>query len=146
MIKYIKMTASSNFGNIFSVLIASAFLPFLPMEAIHLILLNLIYDVACMGIAWDHVDEDYLTAPRPLGTLAVSAASCCTWGRLVRFLTWQPFYCFILSFVPWLPADRYTLSSPIRRPRQLYMALFQSGWFYRIYVESVAGHSYAAYR
>ena len=47
MIKYIKMTASSNFGNMFSVLAASAFLPFLPMMSIHLILLNLIYDLSC---------------------------------------------------------------------------------------------------
>lgn len=47
MIKYIKMTASSNFGNMFSVLAASALLPFLPMESLHLLLLNLIYDLSC---------------------------------------------------------------------------------------------------
>lgn len=50
MIKYIKMTASSNFGNMFSVLISSALLPFLPMESIHLIVLNLIYDLSCGAI------------------------------------------------------------------------------------------------
>jgi len=50
MIKYIKMTASSNFGNMFSVLAASAFLPFIPMMPIHLILLNLIYDLSCTAI------------------------------------------------------------------------------------------------
>jgi Mg2+-importing ATPase len=64
MIKYIKMTASSNFGNIFSVLVASAFLPFLPMAAVHLLLLNLIYDVSCSAIPWDNVDEEYLARPR----------------------------------------------------------------------------------
>lgn len=64
MIKYIKMTASSNFGNMFSVLVASAFLPFIPMMPIHLILLNLIYDLSCTAIPWDNVDKDYLAVPR----------------------------------------------------------------------------------
>ena len=50
MMKYIKMTAASNFGNMFSVLAASAFLPFLPMASLHLILLNLIYDISCTAI------------------------------------------------------------------------------------------------
>ena len=60
IIKYIKMTASSNFGNMFSVLAASAFLPFLPMTPVQILLLNLIYDVSCLAIPWDNVDEDYL--------------------------------------------------------------------------------------
>ena len=64
MIKYIKMTASSNFGNVFSVLVASAFLPFLPMQSLHLILLNLIYDITCIAIPWDNVDKEYLKVPR----------------------------------------------------------------------------------
>jgi len=64
MIKYIKMTASSNFGNMFSVLAASAFLPFIPMLPIHLILLNLIYDLSCTAIPWDNVDKEFLVVPR----------------------------------------------------------------------------------
>ena len=56
MMKYIKMTAASNFGNMFSVLAASAFLPFLPMASLHLILLNLIYDISCTAIPWDNVE------------------------------------------------------------------------------------------
>ena len=64
MTKYIKMTASSNFGNVFSVLIASVFLPFLPMLAIHLLLQNLLYDLSQLSIPWDRMDEDYLTRPR----------------------------------------------------------------------------------
>lgn len=64
MIKYIKMTASSNFGNMFSVLAASALLPFLPMMSIHLILLNLIYDLSCTAIPWDNVDEEFIVRPR----------------------------------------------------------------------------------
>lgn len=64
MIKYIKMTASSNFGNMFSVLAASALLPFLPMMSLHLILLNLIYDLSCTAIPWDNVDEEFIAKPR----------------------------------------------------------------------------------
>ena len=64
IIKYIKMTASSNFGNMFSVLAASAFLPFLPMMPLQLLILNLIYDISCTMIPWDNVDLDYLKKPR----------------------------------------------------------------------------------
>jgi len=64
IIKYIKMTASSNFGNMFSVLAASAFLPFLPMLPLHILLLNLIYDISCIAIPWDNVDEEFLAVPR----------------------------------------------------------------------------------
>jgi Mg2+-importing ATPase len=64
MIKYIKMTASSNFGNMFSVLIASAVLPFLPMLPAHLLILNLIYDLGCGFIPFDNVDEQFIRVPR----------------------------------------------------------------------------------
>ncbi|MDR0326510.1 MAG: magnesium-translocating P-type ATPase [Oscillospiraceae bacterium] len=64
IIKYIKMTASSNFGNMFSVLAASAFLPFLPMLPLQILVLNLIYDLSCITIPWDNVDMDYLKKPR----------------------------------------------------------------------------------
>ena len=72
IIKYIKMTASSNFGNVFSVLVASAFLPFLPMASLHLILLNLIYDISCIAIPWDNVDDDFLEKPRTWDASSVS--------------------------------------------------------------------------
>ena len=64
IIKYIKMTVSSNFGNVFSVLTASAFLPFLPMLPIHLLIQNLLYDISQIAIPWDNMDEEYLKAPR----------------------------------------------------------------------------------
>jgi len=63
-IKYIKMAASSNFGNVLSVLIASVWLPFLPMLAIHLLTQNLLYDISQAGIPFDRMDEDYLEKPR----------------------------------------------------------------------------------
>ena len=77
MNKYVKMTASSNFGNIFSVLVASVFLPFLPMTAVQLLLLNFIYDCACTAIPWDNVDSRELRAPQ-------------TWrsGSIASFMRW----------------------------------------------------------
>ncbi|MFI5279577.1 MAG: magnesium-translocating P-type ATPase [Gemmatimonadales bacterium] len=64
IIKYIKMTASSNFGNVFSVLVASAFLPFLPMVPIQLLTVNLLYDFSQAAIPFDHMDADYVRMPR----------------------------------------------------------------------------------
>ena len=62
--KYIKMGASSNFGNMFSVLGASLFLPFLPMLPIQVLTNNLLYDFSQTAIPTDNVDEDYLVSPR----------------------------------------------------------------------------------
>jgi Mg2+-importing ATPase len=64
IIKYLKMTASSNFGNVFSVLVASTFLPFLPMLPLHLMILDLLYHVSQLSIPWDRLDKDYLEKPR----------------------------------------------------------------------------------
>jgi Mg2+-importing ATPase len=64
ILKYIKMTASSNFGNMFSMLGASAFLPFLPMLPAQLLLQNLLYDISQISIPWDRVDEEYINKPQ----------------------------------------------------------------------------------
>jgi P-type Mg2+ transporter len=63
MLKYIRMTASSNFGNVFSVLVASAFLPFLPMLPLHLLVQNLLYDISQTGIPFDNVDDELVRQP-----------------------------------------------------------------------------------
>jgi len=64
IIKYIKMGASSNFGNMFSVVGGAYFLPFLPMAPIQVLVNNLLYDVSQVGIPLDNVDEEYLAKPR----------------------------------------------------------------------------------
>jgi Mg2+-importing ATPase len=64
MMKYIKITASSNFGNVFSVLFASAFLPFLPMLPLQILLQNLIYDISQTVLPFDNVDEDFCKKPQ----------------------------------------------------------------------------------
>ena len=76
-IKYIKMTASSNFGNMFSVVFASAFLPFLPMLPLQILVLNLIYDISCTSMPWDNVDEEFLRVPRSWDA-----------GSITRFMLW----------------------------------------------------------
>ncbi|MEU0528926.1 magnesium-translocating P-type ATPase [Amycolatopsis tolypomycina] len=63
-LKYVHITASSNFGNVLTVLAAGAFLPFLPMLPVQLMVANLLYDAAQLALAWDRVDEHYLRAPR----------------------------------------------------------------------------------
>ncbi|HSY77485.1 MAG TPA: HAD-IC family P-type ATPase, partial [Bacteroidia bacterium] len=64
IIKYIKMTASSNFGNMFSVVGASALLPFLPMLPAQIIILNLMYDISQISIPWDKMDEEFIKKPQ----------------------------------------------------------------------------------
>jgi Mg2+-importing ATPase len=64
MLKYIKMTASSNFGNVFSVLVAGAFLPFLPMLPLHLLVQNLLYDFSQVAIPFDSVDDEQVRLPQ----------------------------------------------------------------------------------
>ena len=63
MLKYIRMTASSNFGNVFSVLVASAFLPFLPMLPLQLLVQNLLYDISQIAIPFDNVDDELVKKP-----------------------------------------------------------------------------------
>ena len=134
MIKYIKMTASSNFGNMFSVLAASAFLPFLPMMSIHLILLNLIYDLSCTAIPWDNVDKEFLRTPRQWGTASVG-----------KFMVWIgptssvfDITTYLLMYFVICPAffggRTFTeLAGPaagVLTAEQIgYIALFQAGWF-----------------
>ncbi|MGI4855645.1 MAG: magnesium-translocating P-type ATPase [Janthinobacterium lividum] len=78
ILKYLNMTASSNFGNVFSVLIASAFLPWEPMLAIHLLIQNLIYDLSQMFLPWDRMDPEFVKRPRKWEA-----------GNIGRFMVWM---------------------------------------------------------
>lgn len=62
--KYVKLTVSSNFGNMLSIMFASILLPFLPMTSVQLLILNLVYELSCTAIAWDNVDMDLIHVPR----------------------------------------------------------------------------------
>jgi Mg2+-importing ATPase len=111
IVKYIKMAASSNFGNMFSVVGASAFLPFLPMLPIQVLSTNLLYDFSQTTIPTDGVDADWLTKPRQW-----------TIGKLLRFILfigpissifdYVTFFLMLYVFKCW--------NNP---------ALFRTGWF-----------------
>jgi Mg2+-importing ATPase len=72
IIKYIKMTASLNFGNVFSVLVASAFIPFLPMLSVQLLVLHLLYDFSQLSLPWDRMDTEFLRMPRTWDTTGIA--------------------------------------------------------------------------
>ncbi len=128
MIKYIKMTASSNFGNMLSVLAASAVLPFLPMAALHLILLNLVYDLSCTALPWDNVDPAFFKAPKKWEALSISSFmfSLGPASSVFDIATY-----FLLYFVVCPAATGGRLFHQLTDPamKALYIALFQSGWF-----------------
>lgn len=64
IMKYIKMAASGNFGNMIAVVVASIFLPFLPMLPVHILTQNLLNDFAQMGLAFDNMDADFVLKPQ----------------------------------------------------------------------------------
>ncbi len=136
MIKYIKMTASSNFGNMFSVLAASALLPFLPMMSIQLILLNLIYDCSCLAIPWDNVDEDFLRVPRKWD--ASSIGKFMLWigptSSIFDFMTYIFMYfvfcpLFVSHGVLFNNLASVYSGDTLAAMQTAYIALFQAGWF-----------------
>lgn len=71
IIKYVKMTLSSNFGNIFSILFASLFIPFLPILPVQILVLNILYDLSQVSIPWDNVDQDYLKWQKKWNVLSI---------------------------------------------------------------------------
>ncbi|NMZ58652.1 magnesium-translocating P-type ATPase [Pseudomonas nitroreducens] len=113
MLKYIRMTASSNFGNVFSVLVASAFIPFLPMLPLQLLVQNLLYDLSQVAIPFDHVDDELLRKPQQwnpdgLGRFMVFFGPISSIFDIATFLVlWHVF----------------GANSPVHQ------TLFQSGWF-----------------
>ena len=128
MLKYIKITAGSNFGNIFSIVCASAFLPFLPMTSLQILLLNLLYDVLCIILPWDNVDEEELLSPRDwsgraLGRFMLSFGPLSSLFDIATFLFLYYFLCPMLcGGVTYLQ-----LTEPAMRLQ--YASLFQTGWF-----------------
>jgi len=113
MLKYIKMTASSNFGNVFSVLIASAFLPFLPMLPLQLLVQNLLYDISQVAIPFDNVDKELTQAPQRWNP-----------GDIGRFMVFFGPVSSVFDITTYcLMWFVFKANSPDQQ------TLFQSGWF-----------------
>jgi Mg2+-importing ATPase len=113
VIKYVKMTASSNFGNVLSVLMASAFLPFLPMLAVQLLVQNLLYDLSQIAIPWDRMDPEFLQQPRPWNAGTIATFMLCI-GPLSSLFD-------VITF--WVMWQLFQANSVEKQ------SLFQTGWF-----------------
>ncbi|MHB8849153.1 MAG: HAD-IC family P-type ATPase, partial [Burkholderiales bacterium] len=113
IIKYIKMGASSNFGNMFSVLGASALLPFLPMAPIQILTNNLLYDFSQTAIPTDNVDDEYIAKPRQWDI-----------GNITRFMLFigpiSSIFDYITYYVMYFVYHANTVAQA---------SLFQTGWF-----------------
>jgi Mg2+-importing ATPase len=113
ILKYIKMTASSNFGNMFSMIGASALLPFLPMLPVQVLLNNLLYDFSQTAVASDEVDSEYLARPRQWDLKAITRFMLCI-GPISSIFDYATFA--LMWFV--LGANAHE-----------HQKLFQTGWF-----------------
>jgi len=113
ILKYIKMTASSNFGNMFSMIGASALLPFLPMLPVQVLLNNLLYDFSQTSVASDEVDAEYLAKPRQWDLKAITRFMFCI-GPISSIFDYAMFA--VMWFVLGANAPEH-------------QSLFQTGWF-----------------
>jgi Mg2+-importing ATPase len=113
IIKYIKMTASSNFGNVLSMVMAAFFLPFLPMLPLQILVLNLLYDISQLSIPFDRMDPEYLRKPRKWDASDIG-----------RFMVWigptSSVFDLTTFALLWFAFGANSSS---------HQALFQSGWF-----------------
>ena len=113
IIKYIKMTASSNFGNMFSMLGASAFLPFLPMLPVQILVQNLLYDISQTSIPWDRMDEDFLKKPKKWDASGIS-----------KFMVYIGPISSIFDYLTFFVMFYFFKANSVE-----HQSLFQSGWF-----------------
>lgn len=128
MLKYIKITASSNFGNILSIVLAAALLPFLPMMPLQILVLNLLYDMLCVVLPWDHVDKEEMEAPRDwsgrqLPRFMLSFGPVSSLFDILTFL----FLYYVLCPAVTGGALYTELADPVQQLQ--YAAVFQTGWF-----------------
>ena len=126
MEKYIKITASSNLGNIISIVCASILLPFFPMTSVQLLLLNLLYDLLCLILPWDRVDPELCEHPmewsgRNLSRFMLYFGSISSVFDLITFA----FLFYVLC-----PAVCGGPFGMLSAPAQLqFVSVFQTGWF-----------------
>lgn len=113
IMKYLKMTTSANFGNAISVLVASTFLPFLPMMAIHLLIQNLLYDLSQLSIPWDTVDDSWMKRPRKWSAAGITRF-------MVRIGPVSSIFDILIFLGLWFVFGANTAEKE---------HLFQSGWF-----------------
>ncbi len=126
MAKYIRITASSNFGNICAVVVASILLPFFPMTSVQLLLLNLLYDILCLVLPWDNVDAEQLEHPirwtgRNLERFMLHFGPISSVFDVLTFL----FLFFVLC--PMVCGQGFAALTTSGQAQ--FVAIFQTGWF-----------------
>jgi Mg2+-importing ATPase len=134
ILKYVRMGASSNFGNMFSVIGASAWLPYLPMQPLQILTNNLLYDFSQVPIPTDNVGPQQIAKPRPwhIGEIARFIVFIGPLSSIFDYTTyllmWFMFKCNQLGLTP--PADLLGRFGPTDDPNKTYAAaLFSTGWF-----------------
>ena len=120
ILKYVRMGASSNFGNMFSVLGASAFLPFLPMAPIQILANNLLYDISQTAIPTDDVDAEQLHKPKPWDIQQLTRFILFI-GPCSSIFDYTTFFMMLYVFGCW------DVSTPEAAAHSA--SLFQTGWF-----------------
>jgi Mg2+-importing ATPase len=134
ILKYIRMGASSNFGNMFSVIGASAWLPYVPMAPIQVLSNNLLYDFSQVPIPTDNVGTQQIAKPRPWNMGEIAKFIVCIgpissiFDYTTYFMMWFVFKCSDLGLVP--PPELVARYAGITDPEKTYAAaLFHTGWF-----------------
>ncbi|WP_406697084.1 magnesium-translocating P-type ATPase [Singulisphaera sp. Ch08] len=120
ILKYVRMGASSNFGNMFSVLGASVFVPFLPMAPIQILANNLLYDLSQTAIPTDDVDPEQVEKPRPWDIKALTRFIVCI-GPCSSIFDYTTYFMMLSVFNCW------NISTTDAAARSA--SLFQTGWF-----------------
>jgi Mg2+-importing ATPase len=113
LIKYLRMTTSSNFGNALSMVGACFLLPFLPLKPIHILIQNLLYDFSQTAVPFDNVDEEFLQKPRRWEVADIERFMLC-------FGPVSSLFDYVLFAVMWFVFEADAIDK---------QALFQAGWF-----------------
>ena len=128
IIKYVRMGASSNFGNMFSVVGGSYFLPFLPMAPIQILLNNLLYDISQVGIPTDKVDPEFTKTPRKWNIGNIKKFMIFI-GPISSIFDYATYFLMLFFF----KCFQYTSPNILPSLKTYYENLFHTGWF----VESI---------
>lgn len=130
LLKYLKTTVSSNFGNVLSVTVASLFLPFLPMSALQLVLLSLVYEIVCIALPWDTVDDVWTARPRAWDAASIKGfmLELGPVSSLFDIVTFAALFFVVCPAAVGASWAELAATSNVAG-MATFAALFQSGWF-----------------
>lgn len=130
LLKYLKTTVSSNFGNVLSVTVASLFLPFLPMSALQLVLLSLVYEIVCIALPWDTVDDTWTARPRAWDAASIKGfmLELGPVSSLFDIVTFAALFFVVCPAAVGASWSELAAASDVSG-MAIFAAIFQSGWF-----------------